>query len=313
MKLERGHLARILFFCLLMAIAAIPLFAATLEDLQPSIKSLDSQITALDKQYQSLKKANDERVHRIERAKQGNDSQAVEQEMKVAYSSAEQLNAINVEMNRLHAEKDRLCQDWRNIYRKTTDDLLSAAEKENQRQEKALLGKRLQQYQAVNSALCLNHDAPLISEQWRALEVQDYDGPPQIDQKIQLLRDISREVSIRMSRLDARYQDAIRERKTRERAQEFVDEGTLFNEGLSVRNTPQPSAGTNGTINRISGTSPSNTPSVTSDVREWSGQENDEQFEALYKKERAQLLQEQKELEKKIEDFSRKEKSLFNQ
>src|SRR5262249_11840360 len=148
-------------FCMLLAVPAVRLFAASLDDLQPSIKSLDAQIAALDKQYESLKKANDERVSRIERAKQGNDSQAVEQEMKAAYGSAEKLNSMNEELNRLRAEKDRLCQEWRNVYRKTTDNLLSDAEKENQKQEKALLGKRLQNYQALNTELCPNRDAPL--------------------------------------------------------------------------------------------------------------------------------------------------------
>lgn len=268
--------------------------AQTIDSLDAGIRNVDSQIERLNQQYESLKKVNENHLQR--------------QELREAYAGAERLTQINSQLNQLKTQKQNLCEQWHSLYRKTVDDLLAAANEESDRKKKAEIGRKLQHYQSRNIQLCAESFPELLSQEWKHLRIESYDGPHEIDQKIQLLRDLSREAQIRLTKLDSHYQETLREQRTKERAQEFIEEGTLFTEGITVRSSTT-HGGSNPSSTSVespggpagnSGSSGESTVSVG--IQSW---QSPDQFEAQYAKNRAELLSEQKELQKKIEEFQK--------
>jgi hypothetical protein len=104
-------------------------FAETLEDVQREIANKDAQITKLEKEYQQLKETNEELLKK--------------KELGQAYAGAERLNRMNLQLNRLRADRIQYCERWRSLYRQTTDDLLEAAHQEKDRKKRGEIGKKL--------------------------------------------------------------------------------------------------------------------------------------------------------------------------
>ncbi|PWT87741.1 MAG: hypothetical protein C5B54_11810 [Acidobacteria bacterium] len=309
---------KILVF-LISLLAAIPAFAQTLETLNQQITALDLQIAESSKEYAKLNQINAQRLQKVEAAKAKNDNVAAELELRAAYASADQLSEINTRLNTMRQEKSQLCNQWREIYRKSIDDLLNQAEQEKERKKKAVIGRKLQQYQQWNAAICVGNHIDSISEQWRSVKIENYDGPQEIKQKIQLLTDITRELRITIAKLDTSYQDAIREQKTKERAEEFIQEGTLFNDGstmlTSARSTPnEVNAASGPPVSSFSAQPPAPSGnSATSQplfLKDWESKENVPLTEKDYQKSRADLVALQKELQTKIDEFEKKEKEF---
>jgi hypothetical protein len=205
--------------------------------------------------------------------------------------------------------------------------LLANAEKEKNRKKKAEIGSKLQKYQSLNSQLCVQM-ASIGSAEWKSLQVQPYDGPHEINQKVQLLKDISREISIQVTRLDEQYKQSSRERRTRDRAQEFIEEGTLFEGGVNVRTRATGSGvttssdggpvisgpgivdpGTNS--EKSSGDAATTGAPDSSTSNEWHHSSDFPKNEKDYKKQRSELIQQQQELRKKIQDFEAKQQALI--
>jgi len=288
--------------------------AQTLDQLDSQISKTQSQINNLNKEYSRLTQINNDRLKKVADAKNHNDATAAENELKAAYASAEQLNQINVQLNQLKSQKAQLCNEWRAIYRKTMDDLLAQAEQQKDRKQKADIGRKLQHYQQENAVLCAENP-DLFSTEWRSLQVESYDGPAEINQKIQMLQDISRELRITLTKLDTKYQDALRERKTKERAQEFVQEGTLFNDGSTVVTSSRTisEAGfpnTPTTFESVPQQSPNENGSQAVLLNDWETMDNPEAIEQDYKKTHTELLSLQKDLQIKLEEFEKRAKNL---
>ena len=287
----------------LCAFVVFPLLlsAETLDMLERNIRETDRQITALEKEYGKEQQSNEERIRKSQ--------------MKQAYASSERLHEINHLLNGLRGKRDSLCNQWRELYRNEADQLLGAAESEQRKDRKIEIGKQLIQLQTRNSRFCPESPGPLPSHEWKSIRIENYDGPQEIQQKTQLLRDLSRETSIGLTKLDGQYQNALKERRTRERAQEFIQEGTLFNDSAGIRSPTftTAAAGPGGTgvevVDRPSSvdSNPSNasgSPAFQKDVSK-------QQLESEYKKKRAELLSQQEELKKRIEEFNRTARSLI--
>jgi hypothetical protein len=289
--------------------------AQSLDQVDSQITKTQSQINNLNKEYARLTQINNDRLKKVADAKNHNDATAAENELKAAYASAEQLNQINVQLNQLKSQKAQLCNDWRAIYRKTMDDLLAQAEQQKDRKQKADIGRKLQHYQQENAALCAENP-DLFSTEWRSLQVESYDGPAEINQKIQMLQDISRELRITLTKLDTKYQDALRERKTKERAQEFIQEGTLFNDGSTLVTSSRTISeqgipvNTPTTFESLPQQSPSENGSQAILLNDWQTTDNPEAIEQDYKKTHTELLSLQKDLQTKIEEFEKRAKNL---
>ena len=296
-----NHKLILLLLCACFFLPA-PAFSQSLESIERQIASIDSQIAAFNKEYVNEKKANEQRMKR--------------QELTQAYASAERLDFINQQLNQLRSHRARLCEQWRAHYRKTVDESLISAERESDKKKKAEIGKKLHALQAQNIRLCPTDSPSLISQEWRSLQVESYDGPQEIQQKLQLLKDISRELMISLARLDNQHQEALREKRTKDRAQEFIQEGTLFNDVIAVRSTTTTTPGTPASspvefVDRSSSdTANQGSSGVAVGVQEWQNKEEGQQIEDEYKKNRAQLLEQQDELRRKMEEFDRKAKSL---
>jgi hypothetical protein len=132
---------------------------------------------------------------------------------------------------------------------------------------------------------------------------------------MQLLRDIERETRITLAKLENQHQDFLREQQTKERAQEFVQEGTLFDEGIAVRTaTPVfPPLGSPGIPAEVVSTeTPKQGPNTTAAaVTAWQSEQDRENFEAQYKESKAALLQQQKQLQEKIRELEQRAKALL--
>ncbi len=299
-------------FLLITAIAA----AEDLESLYQRIALLEKQIVDLRNEYAGEKQNNDRRLVRIQEAKRKGNNDAAERELKEGYASAERLSKLNTAVNAKQQELENLCKEWRPMYGSEVDALLEKAEKEKNAKKRAETGTKLQKYQSLNSWLCVQV-ANMLSAEWKNLRVESYDGPQEINQKVQLLKDISREMSIQLTRLDEQYKQAARERLTRDRAQEFIEEGTLFDGGVNVRtrNTGGIATGrepTNNPTSVYTGNPPEKTDSGesttagTSDSSvstEWYRSSDSLKTEAGYKKQRSELVQQQEEIRKKIQEF----------
>ena len=300
---QRSQSLFLFFFVLSVVFVVQILPAQDLQTLERQIISADSQIASLTREYEKEKKANEQRLQ--------------QKQMQQAYVSAERLDAINHQLNALKTEKAKLCDQWRAAYRKTVDELLLSAQ-DKEKNEKGKIGKRLQEIQEKNSRLCPLESRVFLSEKWRDLQIESYDGPAEIQQKLLLLNDISRELSVGLARLDHQHQEALREERTRERAEEFIQEGTLFNDGLRVRSPTFTSTGTPTTggaevVDRSSsdGGSPGGSP-VTAGSEDWQTSHGGERAEKKYEKQRAELLNLQKEIAKKIDSFHRRSRELMN-
>lgn len=315
---------------ILFVLVTTVVFAAAMEDLEPLYQKmvlLQKQIVDLQSQYKNEKENNDRRLVRIQEARTKGNSYAVDAEMQEGYESAERLSGLNALVNDKHQQIEKLCGEWRLLYGRGVDVLLSNAEKEKNGKKRAEIGSKLQKYQSLNSQLCVPA-ANIGSTEWKTLQVEAYDGPQEINQKVQLLKDISREISIQLTRLDEHHKQSARERRTRDRAQEFIEEGTLFEGGVNVRTRATGSGVTTSsdggpTVNGpgivdTPGTSekdPSGDAATTgaldsSSSTEWHRTSDFPKTEKEYKKQRAELVQQQEELHKKIQDFEAKQQAL---
>ncbi|MCI0442210.1 hypothetical protein L0152_03205 [bacterium] len=260
----------------------------------------------------------------FQEAKRKGNNDAAERELKEGYASAERLSKLNTAVNAKQQELENFCKEWRPMYGSEVDALLEKAEKEKNAKKRAETGAKLQKYQSLNSRLCVQ--APnMLSAEWKHLRVESYDGPQEINQKVLLLKDISREMSIQLTRLDEQYKQAARERLTRDRAQEFIEEGTLFDGSVNVRarnpgaivtegeptNNPTPTDTRNPPEKTDSGESTTAGTSDSSVSTEWYRSSDSLKTETGYKKQRSELVQQQEEIRKKIQEFEAKVSALI--
>jgi hypothetical protein len=306
---------RIFFAALLLTYFISPGFTQDFESHYKQLLSLEKQVSELQAEYNREKQSNNQRLVRIQQAKSKGNTQAAESELRDAYVSAERLGELNGKINEKRRALDALCTSWGKLYGPNVDALLAEAEKTTNSKRRAEIGTQLQKYQSINSRLCLK-SFNTFSTEWKTLQIEPYDGPQEIKQKVQLLKDISREMSIGIARFEEQYQQASRERLTRERAQEFVDEGTLFDGGITVRSQPKGEGGVDtagyvpfsGEVDRNKG----ETEAAPTDVMSVGSSWNDiPATEADYKKQRSDLTKQQEELQQKIKEFEEKEKALL--
>lgn len=300
------------FFFLSLLLAGSFAFAQSLDSLDAALTKVDQQRSALSRDYDREKKQNEDRRRRIEN---GTASHADVQE---AYASATRLDEMNSKLNELTSQKSSLCARWHTLYGSTVDTLLAAAEKEADRKKKAETGHLLERLQARNEQLCAE-SLSVDPVQWKSLSVESYDGPQEIEQKVQLLKDIARENALRLARLDELYRESQKEHRTRERAQEFIQEGTLFDQTVTVRSTGAgietgalpggSSLGTKANPPEASATGSAPGPEFGP---EWRLSDNPKQAEKDYHKKREELALQQKDLQKKIADFEEKAKTLLH-
>jgi hypothetical protein len=312
---------------ILMLLIATPVFAGAIEDfesLYQRMTSLNKQIAELRNEYNAEKQNNDQRLVRIQDAKSKGNIQAADSELQEGYASAERLSALNSMVNDKQQQIEKFCQDWRLLYGPAVDALLENAEKEKNAKKKAEIGSKLQKYQALNSQLCVQA-ANIGSTEWKSLQIESYDGPQEINQKVQLLKDISREISIQLTRLEEQHKQSARERRTRDRAQEFIEEGTLFEGGVNVRTRSTGAITTVGepTIDGpvvVDSGQPDKTNSGdastagapdSSSSTVWHRSYDSPKSEKEYKKQRSELVQQQEELRKKIQEFEEKQRALI--
>jgi hypothetical protein len=297
---------RIVVFCFALSVLfVVHTDAQDLGALEKQILATQSELQTLAKEYEKEKKANERRLQ--------------EKQLQQAYASAERMNAVNKRLNELKTEQVRLCEKWRSAYRKTVDDLLASAE-DKQIKEKGTIGKQLQKMQEKNASLCPQETPVMVSEKWRELKIENYDGPAEIQQKLLLLKDISRELSLSLARLDRQHQETLREQRTRERAEEFIQEGTLFNDGLTVRSptfsttgtpTGTPTSSGSEVIDRSSDNG-NTSPAVNAGSSDWREQTEGRSTKKDYEKQRAELLALQKGIAAKIESFTRANQELLS-
>ncbi len=304
---------RSFFAALLLTYFISPVFAQDFETQYKQLSGLEKQIKELKAEYNSEKQNNDLRLTRIQQAKSKGNSQAAESELKDAYVAAERLNQLNGKVNQKQQEIDALCSTWGKLYGPSVDTLLAEAEKNSDSKKRAEIGARLQKYQSLNSRLCLK-TLNSFSTEWKALQIEPYDGPQEIMLKVQLLKDIEREMAIGITRFEEQYRQITRERLTRERAQEFVDEGTLFDGGITVRSQPKGGIDAEGYV-PLSGAQDRASPgpeAAPSEVMSVGSSWNDvPTTEEDYKKQRSDLTKQQEELRNKIKQFEEQEKALL--
>lgn len=295
----------LLFLALLTAVVSSA--ADNLDNLDAAIRRLDRQRSSLFRDYDREKKQNEDRRRRIE------NGSASDADVQQAYISAARLDEMNSALNEFDRQKENLCARWRSQYRTTVDSMLAAAERETDHKKKAEAGKLLQQIQERNAQLCaeLAAVAPL---QWQSLTVESYDGPFEIDQKVQLLKDIARENKLRLERLEDLYNQAQKEHRTRERAQEFIEEGTLFDQSAGIRSPGNsPSSTTAPTsLTKLEPPPTAGTPAGPEFGPEWRFSDNPKQAAEDYNKRRDELLLQQKQLLQKIAEFEQKGKALLH-
>ncbi len=275
------------------------LFAESPETLSKQLQTLDLQISELTKVLQMEKNNN---ATLLTKSRQSGEA------LREAYVSAERLSAINSQLNQLLEEHSNLCKEWKVAYAQTVDALLLDAQNEKSPKRKGELGKRLQAFQKQNVQLCPGSAKIGVSQEWRSIRVEPYDGPQEVRQKLELLREISREIQIHLARLDQQLQDFQKERKTKARAEEFIQESTLFTDNVTVRrggSSAEPTtSGANGEIDKNS----SGTEIITRG--ELYGKEQQEQFELQYQQKKKELLSQQKDLSHRIRELQTRAQQL---
>ena len=264
-------------------------FAESTEMLANRIIALNQQIADITKDLNQEKRNNANLVLRAQESKDA---------LKGAYASAERLNALNGQLNKLREQHAILCNDWRVSYARTVDDLLIQAQNEKNPKQKGVLGKKLQDLQKQNVRLCIDNMRINVSQEWRSIQIEPYDGPQEIKQKFQLLQEISRELNIHLARLEQQFQDFQKERKTKERAEEFIQESTLFTDNVAVRRE----SGGPTTFSAPGDTESTGGDSIFTSEELYS-KEQQEQFELQYQQKKKELLGQQKDLKEKLQEL----------
>jgi hypothetical protein len=282
-----GESARWIPILLLVFFLPIFAFAESTETLANRILVLNQQIADITKDLQQEKRSNANLVLRAQESKEV---------LKAAYASAERLNTLNGQLNKLREQHASLCKDWRDSYAQTVDNLLIKAQNEKNPKQKGVLGKKLKDLQKQNVRLCVDNMRINISQEWRSIRIEPYDGPQEIKQKFQLLQEISREINIHLARLEQQFQDFQKERKTKERAEEFIQESTLFTDNVAVRRE-SPS-----TFLSPGPTESSGAENIFTSEELYS-KEQQEQFELQYQQKKKELLGQQKDLKQKLQEL----------
>ena len=280
-----------------MILLSISVSAGTVETLSQKIMALDQQIAQVSKELQEEKKNNEALVSEVQKS---------EQAWKDAYASAEKLNALNVRLHELSEQHSKLCKEWKITYASSVDSLLTKAQNEKSPQKKGEVGKSLQSLQKQNVKLCAENSKIGVSQEWRSISVEPYDGPQEVNQKMELLQEISREIQIHLARLDQQLQEFQKERKTKERAEEFIQESTLFSDHVSVRRggVETTNSATGGEIDKgLTGTE-------IFTRGELYGKEQQEQFELQHQQKKKELLLQQKEVKQKLEELHTRAQQL---
>ena len=280
-----------------MILLSISVSAGTVETLSQKIMALDQQIAQVSKELQEEKKNNEALVSEVQKS---------EQAWKDAYASAEKLNALNVRLHELSEQHSKLCREWKIAYASSVDSLLTKAQNEKSPQKKGEVGKILQSLQKQNVKLCAENSKIGVSQEWRSISVEPYDGPQEVNQKMELLQEISREIQIHLARLDQQLQEFQKERKTKERAEEFIQESTLFSDHVSVRRggVETTNSATGGEIDKgLTGTE-------IFTRGELYGKEQQEQFELQHQQKKKELLLQQKEVKQKLEELHTRAQQL---
>jgi hypothetical protein len=187
------------------------------------------------------------------------------------------------------------------------DTLLADAQKQSNKELKGKIGKHLQDLQKQNAELCPANLSASLSQEWRSVRAELYDGPQEVRQKLQLLRDISRDIQLRLTNLDQEMQTLKKERKTKERAEEFIEESTLFTDNVAVRRSESTELqmSTPDTTERTGG--------ATTEILtrgELYGKEQIEQFELQYRQKRSDLLSQQKDIKHKLDELEKRARQL---
>ncbi|MCI0411708.1 hypothetical protein L0222_02775 [bacterium] len=293
-KTPRRQVCNLILAVLLLT--PVLVLAESTEMLAQRIFSLNQQITNVTKDLQQEKKNN---ATLLSRAQQSQDA------LRAAYASAERLNELNSQLNKLREQHASLCKDWRVSYAQTVDDLLAKAQNEKNPKQKGEFGKKLQDLQKQNVRLCADNMRVTVSQEWRSIRTEPYDGPQEIEQKIQLLQEISREINIHLARLDQQFQDFQKERKTKERAEEFIQESTLFTDNVAVRRADSTFAPV-----VAPGVEKSSTGADIFGTGELYGKEQQEQFELQYQQKKKELLTQQKDLTQKLQELKTRAQQL---
>jgi ribosomal protein S10 len=285
-----------IYGALLSLFFVLPSFAIgeSIDSLASRIATLNSQIATASKQCDQEKKINRDLV---------SSASLSDEAMKRAYASAEKLNLLNATLNQLQEQKASLCEQWRVLYGAMVDKLLSDATREKNPKKKGELGKGLQTLQKQNLEFCPDQRKSIVSQEWRSIRIESYDGPQEIRQKIQLLKDISREINIHLAQLDQQMQNFQKEKQTKERAEEFIQESTLFTDNVAIRRT--------GRTIETTGAGPLTSESSTGSAEVLSrndsyGKEQQEQFELQYHQRKTDLQTQQKDLLQKILEMETK-------
>ena len=271
--------------------------AETTQSLAAKLEALNSEIATADSEYQKEKKRNSQLVSK---------SANSEDSLKEAYASAETLNALTYRLNSLEQQQAALCKEWRTTYAADVDALLARAASVADPKKKGAIGKQLRELQKQNQQFCAENSKIAVSEEWRSVQIESYDGPQEIRQKIVLLQDVSREINIHLAQMDQQLENYRKERKTKERAEEFIEESTLFTDNISVRRgEPGPDTMANGPTSEIA------QPSAEVIARgELYSKEQSQQFELQHRQKKAQLLSQQRDLQKKISEFETRANQL---
>jgi len=273
-------------------------FAGSIDSVVSKLTALHVQMNATLKQCDQEKKINRDLVSRASQS---------DEAMKKAYASAERWNVLNAKLNQLQEEQSSLCEEWRAAYAQTVDALLIQAGREKDPKKKGEIGQKLQALQKQNLELCPDHRKSTISQEWRSVRVENYDGPQEVHQKIQLLQGISREINIHLTQLDQQLQNFQKEKQTRERAEEFVQESTLFTDSVAIRRTGRNVDTT--ASGPVTGETSTGVTEVFSRSESY-GKEQQEQFELQYHQKKADLLTQQKDLRQKLTELEKRAQQL---
>jgi hypothetical protein len=285
-------------FALLITIG-VQAYADAIDSLASRISKLNSQIAVATKQLEQEKKTNQDLVSR---------SSDSDEAMKKAYASAEKLNQLNANLNQLQEQQNRLCEEWRLAYAKTVDSLLLQASSEGNPKKRGQIGEKLRELQEQNQKICPDQRKSAVSQEWRSIRAESYDGPQEIQQKIQLLKDISREMNIQVAQLDQQMQNFQKEKKTKERAEEFIQESTLFTDNLAIGRTGRTIE--TSTTDPLVGTPATGTTPEVLNHTELSGKEQIEQFELQYKQKKKDLQTQQQDIQQKITELEQRASQL---
>jgi hypothetical protein len=204
------------------------------------ISTLEKQQNKLETEKQKLVAESDELSYAIEALKMHADSglgiigrYRLSRNLRKAQTLSEKIQALEKDIYEIEEQLEGYRTRLKAEYESQINILLERLEQLDQADESRELLAKLKEYQSAKDQLVKSEKDEIEYLEITQIRIEKYDGPQEIREKADLIRDSASRIDMGIQRLTSRIEDLKDELKTRKKLGEFVEEISFFEERIS--------------------------------------------------------------------------------